>query len=226
MARSFGIVDYKIQESECFLLELRRVSETFDFAAVQFCASAFVSAARSVTFAMQASLNGQPAFCTWYEVRQEALRQDPLAKFFHDFRTVTQHIGEIVVGAGSHVQGRTRYYFIASPDLPEVPNQDVASACESYFTAILQLVYDCYIEFGPLIDGQQYFTVENFTLLGKTIEDAEEELGLPRGWTDIGQHDKDPYRWQFLRSQADTCLIEMQFRRWLNKSLPRPEPLH
>jgi hypothetical protein len=99
------------------------------------------------------------------------------------------------------------------------------SACKSYFVSILQLVYDCYIELGSIVDGRQYFTRENFEALGKTIQDAEEELGFPRGWTDMGRPDIEPHRRQALRQQACGCLIERQFERWLNKYLPRPEPL-
>ena len=62
-------------------------------------------------------------------------------------------------------------------------------------------------------------------VLGKTVEDAEEELGFPRGYTALNQPDIEPYRWQVLRQQADGCLIEAQFERWLQKYLPRPEPL-
>lgn len=225
MARSFGLVDYKVQEAEYFLLELQRLGKEINFAAVQFCASAFVSAARSVTFAMQASLKGLSDFDTWYEKCQKALQSDPLARFFHGFRTVTQHIGINVVGGGAHGMNGTFYYFIPCADLPTVPEQDVVSACEAYFVAVLRLVYDCYLEFGPVVDSQQYFTQENFAELGKTIEDAEEELGFPRGWTDIGQPGIDSYRWQLLRQQADGCLIEKQFERWLKESLPHPSPL-
>ena len=225
MTRSFGLVDYKVQEAEYFLLELRHLGKQIDFAAVQFCASAFVSAARSITFAMQSSLKGYPKFETWYETCRQALRTDSLARFFHDFRTVTQHIGVNVVGGGSYINGEVLYYFVACPDLPTVPEQNIIAACESYFTAILEMVYDCYIEFGSMVDGQQYFTKENFAVLEKTIEDAEEELGFPRGWTNIGRSDLEPYRWQMLRQQADGCLIEEQFKHWLNKALPRPEPL-
>lgn len=222
MTRSFRIVDYKVQEAEYFLLELRRVGKQVDFLAVQFCASAFVSAARSITFAMQSSLKGYPKFTQWYEKRQDVLRRDPLAKFFHDFRTVTQHIGESVVGGGSHGKDGTFYWFVACPDLPKVPEQDVITSCERYFITILQLVYDCYLDFGSVIDGQQYFTKGNFMALGKTIEDAEQEIGLPRGWTDIGKPDLEPNRWQCIRQQASGCLINEQFERWLNKVIPRP----
>lgn len=62
MSRSFGLVDYKVQEAEYFLLELKRLGKGLKFRGIRFCASAFVSAARSVTFAMQASLKGNDRF--------------------------------------------------------------------------------------------------------------------------------------------------------------------
>ena len=83
MARSFGLVDYKVQEAEYFLLELKRLGQGFNLGAIQFCASAFVSAARSITFAMQASLKGDARFDAWYEQQRKKLRGDPLARFFH-----------------------------------------------------------------------------------------------------------------------------------------------
>lgn len=225
MTRSFGLVDYKVQEAEYFLLELKRVGNRLNFGAVQFCASAFVSATRSVTFAMQASLKGHPEFEAWYAPMQAKLRRDPLARFFHDFRTVTQHIGQNVIGGGSHGKNGTFYYFVPCPDLPNVPDQDVLSACEQYFIFVLQLIFDCYIDLGPIVNGQQYFTAENFDSLGKTLADAEEELGFPRNWTDIGKPNTEPYRWELLRRQADGCNIDQQFDRWLGKHLPRPAKL-
>jgi len=225
MTRSFGLVDYKVLEAEYFLIELKRHGKKINFYGVQFCASAFVSAARSITFAMQASLKNNAKFEPWYEARQKKLRDDPLTRFFHDFRTVTQHIGANVVGGGAHGKDGTFYYFVPCPDLPKVPDQDVLSACQEYFVSVLNLVYDCYIELGTIVDGQQYFTEANFAELGKTVEDAEEELGLPRKWTDIGRPELEPYRWELLRRQADSCIIDQQFEEWLGKRLPRSEKL-
>jgi hypothetical protein len=225
MSRSFGLVDYKVQEAEYFLGELKRLGEGFNFGNVQFVASAFVSAARSVTFAMQASLKGDAKFDDWYQDRQKILRADALAKFFHDFRTVTQHLGVNVVSAGSSTSDGVRYYFMPCADLPSVPDEDVVSACEDYFRLVLELVYDCYLHMGPVVNGQLYFTEAHFASRGKTIEDAEEEMGLPRGWTDIGKPETLPYRWELLRRHADGCLIDEQFHKWLGKVAPRPTRL-
>lgn len=48
MTRSFGLVDYEVQEAEYFLLEMQRFKSQTRLAAVQFCAPTFVSAARSI----------------------------------------------------------------------------------------------------------------------------------------------------------------------------------
>lgn len=223
--RSFGIVDYKVRESEFFLLEVRRWGEQVNFSAVQYCAGAFATAARSVTFAMQASLKGIPEFDDWYKPRQETLRSDSLAKFFHDFRTVTNHIGESVVGGGSMRDGVTTYHFMPTPDLPNVPDMDVYDACETHYRTILKLVYECYCDLRYLVDGQWYFTKEHFEGCGKGIEDAEEEVGLLRGWTDVGKPEAEPYRWEQIRANAGGCGVEEQIAYWLEKCLPRPEPL-
>jgi hypothetical protein len=223
--RSFGLVDYKVREAEYFLDEMKRVGRKFDFSAVQFCASAFVSAARSVTFAMQASLADHPRFEDWYKPKQDALKQNGLARFFHQFRTITQHLGENVVSGSSSGPHGPMYHFVPCADLREVPKEDVVTACEVYFRLILELVYDCYVELGDVVDGQQYFTAEVFARAGKTIEDAAEELGFPRGWTRFGDSEDEPYKWKALRARADGCQIEEQFERWLGKYVPRPEPL-
>jgi hypothetical protein len=220
MARSFGLVDYKVQEAEYFLRQLREKS--FNFGDIQFTTSAFVSAARSVTFAMQGSLKGNAKFDDWYAEKQAELRGDALAKFFHDFRTVTQHLGINVVGRGAVRRGFHQFYFVACPDLQVVPEQDVLTACEAYFRSVLSLVFECYEVMGPVIHGQWYFTEQHFVSRGLCIEDAEEELGFPRGWTDIRRPDLSAYRWELLRRQADGCLIESLFVHWLGKELPKP----
>lgn len=58
--------------------------------------------------------------------------------------------------------------------------------------------------------------------MGKTVEDAEEELEMPRGWTDIKQPRIEPHRWQLLRRNADGCNIQAQLHRWLGRELERP----
>jgi hypothetical protein len=90
---------------------------------------------------------------------------------------------------------------------------------------ILSLVYECYVDFGPEVDAQQRYTAEYFAKRGKTIEDAEQELGFPRGYTDIGRPDLEPYRWELLRRRSPGCEINEIFEEYLGRTAPCPQPL-
>jgi len=174
---------------------------------------------------MQSSLKDLPGFTTWYEAKQARLRQEPLARFFNEFRRVNQHIGDNLVNAGQTEKGHMKCFFTSIPDILDVPNEDVETACRKYFEIILSLVYDCYVDFGPHIDGHQHYTAEHFASMDKTIENAEEEVGLPRGWTDIGDPDAMAYRWQALRHSVPGCEINHLFLKYLHKIISAPKPL-
>lgn len=220
MARMFGLVDSKVQEAAYFLN--RVIDSDRHFYGVQHDAVAFAAAARSVTFALQSSLSGVAEFDSWYEEKQQLMRNDPLARFFNNFRRVSQHIGVNAVAVGSMKNGKHLFFFGASPDLKEVPELDVASACSEYFKTTLEIVYDCYLTFNTLINGQWRFTKEHFSVLGKSIEDAEEELGFPRGWSQVSDYSEDT-RWFYLRKSADDCCIQDIFMEWLGKLVPHPD---
>lgn len=220
MPRMFGLVDTKVQEAEYFLERILKAE--WDFFGVQCDAVAFAASARSITFAMQASLSGIAEFDQWYASKQKMLRNDPLARFFHEFRRVSQHIGDNAVNGGTYIDGKALFLFGPLPDLPIVPEVDVASACTQYFKVILALVYECYLTFPPLINGQWRYTKEHYRSLGKTVEDAEEDLGFERGWTLLSGLDEDVC-WRLLRTRADGCNIQPQFEEWLGKRVPHPD---
>ena len=150
------------------------------------------------------------------------MRADPLSKFFNNFRRVSQHIGDNAVVGGSMKDGNFIYYFGELPELQQVPEMDVATACTTYFKSILELVYECYITFPSLINGQWRFTREYFHSQGMTIEDAEEEIGLPRGWSNVPDFDED-VRWKYLRMEVDGCNLQGIFEQWLEKRVPHPD---
>lgn len=220
MSRMFGVVDTKVQEAEYFLDRI--LAAELNFFGVQCDVVAFAASARSITFAMQSSLSGSPEFDRWYASKQQDLRNDTLARFFHEFRRVSQHIGDNAVNGGSYKDGRALFHFGPLPDLPLVPDLDVATACTEYFKMTLEVVYDCYITFPALINGQWRYTKEHYEALGKTVEDAEEEIGFPRGWTAVSGYEEDT-RWRYLRTQADGCNIQQQFEEWLGKRVPHPD---
>ncbi len=223
MRRSFSLVDDKVAEADFFL---KRIPESgSDLFAVRYYASAFVAAVRSVTFALQSVLDDALGFKQWYEQRRDELRRDPLARFFNQFRRASQHVGENPVrGASIRPGSPTLYWFTPTHDVPDVPSQDVETACRQYLRNILELVYACYVDFGPYIDAKQHYTAENFAKLGKTVDDAEEELFGTRGYTNV-QGVAEKYRWQFIRDSQLGCEINHLFEEYLGKTTPCPERL-
>ncbi len=104
MSRSFSIVDYKVRQAEFFLQKIQQAE--LDFFAAQCFTDAFVSAAQSVTFALQAVCGNIPGFKLWYANQQESLRGDTLAQFFKKYRDVSIHIRDTVIRGGSIRQGQ------------------------------------------------------------------------------------------------------------------------
>jgi len=104
-SRGFHIVADKVGEADYFLDCLKhadfRTNRQFGY---HF--SAFVSAARSTTFALQAVMSGYPGFKEWYEPRQKKLKENPLARFFHDLRNHLLHVGSLPIMHSGFSQNR------------------------------------------------------------------------------------------------------------------------
>lgn len=227
MPRSISIVEYKVRQAHFFLEKI--VQSELDFFAVQCFVDAFASAIRSITFSMQAVISDVPGFAKWYEDQLTGLKEDSISRFFNQYRTVSTHIGDTVVRGGTMGRddfGRRviKYFFMPVPDLPDVPTQDVLSICIHHFKTLLELVFNSFIVFRYQLDDRWYCTKENFDRLGKTIEDAEQELGFPRGWTNIGKDLSESERWAVLRhTQTVGCQLNDLFLRYLGKQVEGPD---
>ena len=221
VARTFGIVDLKVAEADFFL---RCISENgSDFHGIRCYTSAFVTSARSVTYAMQAVLRHTSGFNEWYAKRQKHLKEEPLARFFTNYRTVNHHVGDNFVNAGTYGQNtRPLYWFTPTMDLPIVPHDDVETACRNYLKLLLEIVFQCYLDLGPEIDAHQYYTEDHFASIGKTIEDADQEVFGVRGWT-AGAGFGEQLRWRLIRDSVVGCEINHLFMEYLGKIVPRPE---
>jgi hypothetical protein len=223
MQRSFSLVDQKVAETEFFLKRIREAG--LDFLAARCYASAFTTAARSITYSLQAVMKPLSGFEWWYRRQQEELIACPTARFFQQLRIVNHHIGDNLVSGGEcHARQVPRFWFIPTRDVPNVPGADVVTSCTAYFTLLLEIVYECYVEFGTEVDSHQHYTSEHFGKLGKTIEDAEEELFGVRGWTHVAGYSEE-FRWQLMRDQMTGCEIDVIFREYLDKEVPRPPRL-
>ncbi|QXC40049.1 hypothetical protein V3429_05335 [Aeromonas jandaei] len=198
-SRGFHIVATKVAEADYFLDKLkdsRGLDEEFSF-----LLSAFASAARSITFSLQAVMSKYPGFDDWYKPHQECLKSNDLARYFVDLRNYLQKVGEVPVGhSGAIIDGMFRHvsFFISIDRLKEAPSGDVIHLAENYFIDILKVVEACYRDYWVYVDPRALFTLEGLSQLGWSIEDVEACGGLPRGYTDV-PYDGDDKNIQRLR---------------------------
>jgi len=221
MEWSFDVVDEKVAETEFFLRKMAEANA--DGREFRWCHSAYLSAARTVTFALQ-RMKTLPGFDAWYEPHQEKLRRDPVARLLKEARDSHVHGGTHPVG-GAMIDGGQATYDFDRNLLPgsTAHAQDVLSACIENFVLLLQIVHDFYCSpFGPEVDPQQYYTREHFEKLGKDIEQAEGEV---HGWVmqsyiDDGMDEDD--RWYELRGRVGECSINHLFYSYLGRPTPQP----
>lgn len=184
MSASFDVVDEKLREADFFLTKMEETGpETFPW---RFYFSAFATASRSITFALQYAMNGIEGFTEWYSSRQAQLREDPLSRYFTAIRNEIQKRGTNPVSIwGTASSGEVEAYFLHWYEDPEhsPPNCDVVSACKQQMKTLATLIYEAYRDFGYLIDPALVYTPEGAAKQGLTIEDIEEALIGVRGWT-------------------------------------------
>lgn len=211
----FETVDEKVIEAEEFLQQMAGAGSS----AVSFRSafSAFVSATRTITLALQ-HFQHVPGFARWYQPHRLRLRSDALAAFFLDVRNDHVHGGPHPVTRAEFSPSGSKYFF----DRSLGQSDDVVSLCRKYFVSLLQIVYDGYAKLGVHIDPQQYFTREHFAALDRGIDDAEVEI---YGWVCshlIEDGLNEEARWQELRSHVQSCTINHLFYAYLGKPTPQP----
>lgn len=182
------IVSAKIGEADYFLKELK--STGLLDVKFNYIFSAFVSALRSIIFSLQYVMSKYPGFDTWYIIQQEKLRKSSLAKAFVEFRNQAQKTGIIpILPNRSLFEGilyeTAQFYVPSNSDLKEVPKGEVVILSEQCSKEVLGVIADCYKEFASYIDPRMLCTVQTLSKFNWSIDDLEEFLGFPRGYTDI-----------------------------------------
>ncbi len=226
MTQSFGIVEEKLSEAEFFLGKLCSTNR-FSFEA-KYYFSAFVSAARSVTLALQATLSEVDGFDEWYELARAKLKTDPLAPFFVEIRNDVIHKGVNPLNQATltHLredlarqmhQGKdTHILVIPSPEIEaETCLADASDACRDYLASLVAVIFDCYDKFRTVVDPRWYFTQDHFMSQGKTLEDALVELGFSPNWALGALENTDT--WRVLRSQQPCCQLNEIFQKYLDR---------
>lgn len=225
-SRGFHIVADKIAEADYFLEKMRESQYLYE--EFSYNLSAFTSAARSVTFSLQAVMVKYPGFPEWYLPYQELLKNNALAKYFLNLRNHIQKVGNVPISHSGTLQlGKVRHlaYFIDIEELKNSPEGEVVALSHEYFVQILKIVEQCYRDFWVYVDPRAIFTEKGLNLLGWTVEDIEEAAGLPRGWTDVPYtgDDKTFQRLRLLARQfAGDELMEAYFTKYgINGCSPR-----
>jgi hypothetical protein len=151
--------------------------------------SAFASAAMSVLYALESARKRiDSGFDVWYEPqRLRLVEEDPITSYVLARRGEAVHVGETRVRSGRMSQGGDggpsyEHFFSLHLGTPESVTIDVLGACEHTHSGICGLV-DEVPEAFPHIRPDYFMDAETLDKEGLTVEDVEESLGLPRGWT-------------------------------------------
>jgi hypothetical protein len=156
MAYSFGNVEEKLGEAEFFLHKIKTAQGLSLDRKYYF--SAFMSAARSVTLAMQACLKEVYGFEEWYAQVSEKLREDRLARYFLKTRNSSVHVGENpfnetpLAYLQEHLfrqfQGDKSPILVIQKEKDTVPEiVNALTASEQYFVSFVSIVFECYTKF-------------------------------------------------------------------------------
>jgi hypothetical protein len=174
----------KLLEAEHFLARLTH-SSGLEF---QFELNAFLSASRSVTFVLQKALSDVSAFAAWYDQQQSRMKADDAMRFFLELRNISQKQGPVSFVGGLRPGGSWTHRFVGRPHAvpEELVGRDVGACCAAHLTKLADLLRDCVRAFPFHSCPARAFTEEGMATLGYGWRDVEAAIGLPPGYTDVG----------------------------------------
>lgn len=221
---SLLLVEERLLEAQYFARRLTRQRAGDGF---RYELNAFLSAARSVTFLLQKEMARVPRFRAWWDAQRLLLASDAAAVFFLRLRNFSQKEGRVSVVGGYSSSGRRRWSYRfagnADPVPPTLLNRDIAGCCREHVAKLARVVLACTDAFPYQTCPRRALTPDGVRALKLSLEDVEESLGFPRGWTDIGaplSHDRRVYA---LREHVDG--LDFPALRRLAQWKSRPEPV-
>jgi hypothetical protein len=221
---SLLLVEERLLEAEYFA---RRLTRQRDRDRYGYELNAFLAAARSVTFLLQKEFARVPGFAGWWDGQRRLLSSDPAAAFFLKLRNFSQKEGRISLVGGSLARGRWTYRFAGNAD--RVPlallNRDVAGCCREHVGKLAKIVLACAEAFPYQTCPRSALTPAGVDALQLSLEDVEETLGFPRGWTKAGDPVSHERRIMMLREQVDGVDFAALKRlaRWTAKPASPPD---
>ncbi|MBJ2176290.1 hypothetical protein JBL43_18710 [Aureibaculum sp. A20] len=216
------IVSHKIGEADYFLTKLKE-THSWDNE-YNYIFSAYVSALRSITFTLQFVMRKYPEFDEWYKIRQDRLRKSEVAKSFVEFRNHAQKTGIIPIAKERSIfegilYDSDQFYVPTNSDIKSVPSGNVIDLSEKCLIEVLEVVAECYKDFDVYIDPRVLFTKRALEKLNWTIEDLEEFVGIPKGYTDMDYEDlevsNDEIRLKLIRKQGGDETLQVYIDKYL-----------
>ncbi len=199
---SLVLVEERLLEAKYFAHRLARQNDRDRFG---YELNAFLAAARSVTFLLQKEMAKVPGFAQWWDSQRQHLSNDPSATFFLKLRNFSQKEGRVSLVGGSLGRGRWSYRFAGNSD--RVPasllNRDVADCCHEHVGKIARVVLACSEAFPYQSCPRMALTPAGIIALQLSLEQVEEALGFPHGWTETGDATSHDRRIQVLREHVD-----------------------
>lgn len=187
MAHSFTTLRHPVErllEAEYFLARLMKTSG-LEF---QFELNAFLSASRSVTFVLQKAMSDVPGFDSWYGQQQSMMKADAAMRFFLELRNISQKQGPVSFVGGSLPGGGWTYRFVGNPHAvpEELAGWDIGACCAAHLIKLARLLLECVRAFPFHSCPARAFTEEGMAALGYDWVDVEAAIGLPPGYTNVG----------------------------------------
>ncbi len=182
-AASVELAAEKLAEARFFLGQLQSASN--DPVAVRCLFSATASAAYSALEALRAAASRERAFARWTSARLDALRADAVASYVLDRRNESTHIGEtrvrstrLPIGEG---MPEAQYHFRLDSSKAEPVQVDIVTATTQLVDMVATTIEAALDEFPH--HTRAWLLEPARRAEGMSIEDVEERLGFPRGWS-------------------------------------------
>jgi hypothetical protein len=201
---SLLLVEERLQEANYFA---KRIGKHRFSHEVAYELNAFLSAARSVTFLLQKEMSRVVGFTSWWDLQRSQLTSDASAVFFHRLRNFSQKEGRVSLVSTTGPagpRGRWTHRFAGNEDpVPQaLLHRDVVECCREHVAKLAQMVLACAAQFPFHSRPSRVLTGPGVEALGISLEDIEETLGFPRGWTALEGADVE-MRCRLLRRHVD-----------------------
>ncbi|HEV7228224.1 hypothetical protein [Brevundimonas sp.] len=206
-----------MREADYFIDRMREADST-NF---QYEMNAFLAACRAVPELIGAELKPTgPTFRRWWKERFSAFQSVPTVEFFFSLRNFSLHRGAVsMTGGALFKEGQVQWTYRFAGHIDPVPealvNRDACACCTEHLALTAALVIEVEQTFPLLVcPTRSLASPQGLDAIGISLDEAEESLGLPRGWTDVPSLSRED-RHRLLRQKFAHDAVDFQYIRHL-----------